>query len=204
MYFSNCVLRFFCPLYCSTRYKVVLGAHSLSQPEDTKQTFDMDLPYKHPNFNIQNYDNDIALVKVKHIKSCNRNWEVEGQEGRVFLTVSKTLCWVPLAYHFLCNLQLSQPVTETDAVKPLKFQRAGGSDPDKDSAVETAGWGSLDNLGNRPDKLHEVTVAVLKRSYCGSSRSYADSFTSNMLCAAKTRMDTCDVSFHLRLTTVSL
>ncbi|XP_026799800.3 complement factor D [Pangasianodon hypophthalmus] len=131
-------------------YKVVLGAHSLSQAEDTKQTFDMAAVYNHPDFKIENYDNDIALVK------------------------------------------LNQPVTESDAVKPLKFQRAGGSDPGTDAAVETAGWGSLNNLGSRPDKLHEVTVAVIRRQFCGRSNSYGESFTTNMLCAGKPRKDTCD------------
>ncbi|KAF4090210.1 hypothetical protein AMELA_G00049340 [Ameiurus melas] len=132
------------------KHKVVLGAHSLSQAEDKKQTFYIVAVYNHPDYNNENYDNDIALVK------------------------------------------LSQPVTESDAVKPLKFQRAGGSDPDTDVAVETAGWGSLDNLGRRPDKLHEVTVAVIKSSICGRSNSYGDSFTTNMLCAGKPLKDTCD------------
>lgn len=111
---------------------------------------------------------------------------------------------MPLTYNVLCNWQLSQPVIESDAVKPLKFQRAGGSDPDTNVAVETAGWGSLDNLGSRPDKLHEVTVAVIKSSICGRSNSYGESFTTNMLCAGKPRKDTCDVSFNLRSKTISL
>lgn len=61
-----------CTLYCSENYKVVLGAHSISQAEDTKQTFDMAAVYKHPSFNIDNYDNDIALVKVKYVMSGNK------------------------------------------------------------------------------------------------------------------------------------
>ncbi|XP_026998064.1 complement factor D isoform X1 [Tachysurus fulvidraco] len=134
----------------TNNYKIVLGAHSLSQEEDTKQMFDVAAVYNHPDFNIENYDNDIALVK------------------------------------------LSQSVTETDAVKPLKFQRSGGSEPGTDASVETAGWGSLDNLGNRADKLHEVTVAVIKRHTCGRSSSYGQSFTTNMLCAGKKLKDTCD------------
>ncbi|KAM9477575.1 complement factor D isoform 2-T2 [Clarias gariepinus] len=134
----------------STTFKVVLGAHSLSQAEDTKQTFDMAGVYKHPDFNSENYDNDIALIK------------------------------------------LSQPVQETSAVKPVKFQRAGGNDPGTDAEVETAGWGALDNLGDRPDKLQEVTVAVIKRPTCSRSNSYGESFTANMLCAGSRRKDTCN------------
>ncbi|KAG7219868.1 hypothetical protein INR49_018801 [Caranx melampygus] len=47
--------------------KVVLGVHSLSEAEDTKQTFDIleaNL-HKHPNFNPLNYDNDITLIKLE-------------------------------------------------------------------------------------------------------------------------------------------
>ncbi|XP_046729454.1 complement factor D isoform X2 [Silurus meridionalis] len=132
------------------KYKAVLGAHSLSQAEDTKQTFDLSAVYNHPDFNKDNYNNDIALIK------------------------------------------LSQPVTETNAVKTVKFLKAGGSNPDTNSPVLTAGWGSLDNLGDRPDKLHEVTVDVMKRTICGRSTSYGKSFTENMLCASKPGMDTCD------------
>ncbi|CAB1330421.1 unnamed protein product [Coregonus sp. 'balchen'] len=43
--------------------KVVLGAHSLNEPEDSKQTFDIVQVFSHPDFSISNYDNDIALVK---------------------------------------------------------------------------------------------------------------------------------------------
>ncbi|XP_029350056.1 complement factor D-like [Echeneis naucrates] len=42
--------------------KVVLGMHSLSQPEATKQTFDILRIYNNPTFNPLNYDNDIALI----------------------------------------------------------------------------------------------------------------------------------------------
>lgn len=44
--------------------KVVLGVHSLSQAEDTKQMFDILELHNHPDYNELNYDNDIALIKV--------------------------------------------------------------------------------------------------------------------------------------------
>ncbi|XP_070699078.1 complement factor D [Pempheris klunzingeri] len=44
--------------------KVVLGVHSLSEPEETKQTFDILELHNHPDFNTLNYDNDIALIKL--------------------------------------------------------------------------------------------------------------------------------------------
>lgn len=44
--------------------KVVLGVHSLSEPEETQQTFDILELHNHPDFSLFNYDNDIALIKV--------------------------------------------------------------------------------------------------------------------------------------------
>lgn len=67
---KNCACVFI--LYSSNNYKVVLGVHSLSQAEDTKQTFDIDAVYNHPDFDIENYDNDIALIKVKNTNSGNK------------------------------------------------------------------------------------------------------------------------------------
>ena len=43
--------------------KVVLGAHSLSGAEESKQTFDI-VVYNNPQFDPNNYNNDIALLKV--------------------------------------------------------------------------------------------------------------------------------------------
>lgn len=42
----------------------MLGVHSLSEPEETKQTFDILELHNHPDFNPSNYDNDIALIRV--------------------------------------------------------------------------------------------------------------------------------------------
>ncbi|XP_067277182.1 complement factor D [Pseudorasbora parva] len=130
--------------------KAVLGAHSLSGAEDTKQTFDVIAVYNHPDFSISNYDNDIALLK------------------------------------------LDKPITESSAVKSVKFQRDEAADPKESAVVETAGWGSLNNLGGRPDKLQELSITVMKQSLCGRGDHYGLKFTSNMLCAAERRKDTCD------------
>lgn len=49
---------------------MVLGVHSLSEPEETKQTFDILELYNHPQFSTTNYDNDIALIKVSVCVNC--------------------------------------------------------------------------------------------------------------------------------------
>jgi len=62
-----------CPVCCrrASGVKAVLGAHSLSDAEDTKQTYDTTV-HSHPDFSIRNYDNDIALLKVHTvIQSCS-------------------------------------------------------------------------------------------------------------------------------------
>ncbi|XP_026079875.1 complement factor D [Carassius auratus] len=130
--------------------KAVLGAHSLSDAEDTKQTYEATAVYNHPDFSISNYDNDIALLK------------------------------------------LDKPITESDAVNPVTFQRESSSGPKESDVVETAGWGSLNNLGGRPDKLQELSIKVMQQWLCGRGDYYGTKFTSNMLCAADRRKDTCD------------
>lgn len=129
---------------------VVLGLHSLMAEESTKETFQISALYKHPDFNLDNYDNDIALIK------------------------------------------LDRPVMEIVAVRPVAYRQAGEAEPAEGAAVETAGWGALDNLGSRPDKLHELNVTVMRRVLCGRSDYYGDKFTNNMMCAASRRRDTCD------------
>lgn len=81
-------------------------------------------------------------------------------------------------------------------MKPVSYQQTGG-EPAEGTSVDTAGWGSLNNLGSRPDKLHELTVNVLSRTKCGRSDHYGSKFTKNMFCAAGKRQDTCDVSSHI-------
>ncbi|XP_041928430.1 complement factor D [Alosa sapidissima] len=128
---------------------VVVGLHSLSEEEATKETFQISAVYNHPDFNIHNYDSDITLIK------------------------------------------LDRPVVESDTVKPLSYKQTG-VEPAEDTTVDTAGWGSLNNLGSRPDKLHELTIRVKSRNKCGRSDYYGSKFTKNMLCAAGMRQDTCD------------
>ncbi|XP_072313464.1 complement factor D [Eucyclogobius newberryi] len=44
--------------------KVVLGMHSLTEPEDTQQVFDILELHTNPTYRAENYDNDIALIKL--------------------------------------------------------------------------------------------------------------------------------------------
>ncbi|KAM6969123.1 complement factor D [Tautogolabrus adspersus] len=133
--------------------KVVLGVHSLSEPEDTKQTFDILELHNHPAFSASNYDNDIALIK------------------------------------------LDRPFNASEAVRAVEYLRAGGTNPDEDAEVETAGWGSLNNLGSRPDNLQEVVVEVVRSSRCRRGDYFGRKFTDNMICAHKVCPDPCDQPF---------
>ncbi|XP_077587749.1 complement factor D [Stigmatopora nigra] len=130
--------------------KVVLGAHSLSQAEDTKQTFDILELHNHPQFDPDNYNNDIALIK------------------------------------------LDRPFNATEAVGTVAFLRAGDEEPGLGAEVETAGWGSTDNLGSRPDALKEAVMDVLSSARCRRSDYFGRKFTDNMICAHKLCPEPCD------------
>ena len=74
----------------------------------------------------------------------------------------------------------------------MEFLRAGGVNPGTSAAVETAGWGSVDNLGARPDKLKEVVLEVVSSARCKRSDYFGRKFTANMLCAHKVCEDPCN------------
>ncbi|XP_023700030.1 complement factor D-like [Paramormyrops kingsleyae] len=139
-----------CFLQGTDGVKIVLGAHSLTKPEESKQEFSIDTVYKHAAFSLANYDSDIALVKMTSKANMN------------------------------------------DAVSALEFQRTGEALPQPGDVVTSAGWGSLNNLGLRPDTLQEVDVEVIVSNLCSRGDYYGLKFTSNMICAAKKRKDTCD------------
>lgn len=81
-----------------------------------------------------------------------------------------------------------------DAVSTLEFQRTGEALPQTGDVVTSAGWGSLNNLGLRPDTLQEVDVQVIVSRLCSRSDYYGPKFTINMICAAMKHKDTCNVS----------
>lgn len=95
-----------------------------------------------------------------------------------------------MVYLFL--VQLDRPFNATAAVQAVEYLRAGGTNPDTDAEVETAGWGSLDNLGSRPDKLKEVVLEIVSWQRCRRSDYFGRKFTSNMMCAHKVCPDPCD------------
>ncbi|KAJ8374554.1 hypothetical protein SKAU_G00051340 [Synaphobranchus kaupii] len=139
-----------CVLQGGQGIRLVLGAHSLAESNDLKTHFTIAEVFRHPDFSINTYDNDIALLKLDRVAVLS------------------------------------------DAVKTLEFQRDGGTNPQTDDVVSTAGWGAKNNLGSRPDKLQEVDVAVMLRTLCGRSDYYGKGFTDNMMCASARRKDTCD------------
>ncbi|KAJ0062854.1 hypothetical protein NL108_008144, partial [Boleophthalmus pectinirostris] len=44
--------------------KVVLGMHSVTETEDTQQVFEIMELHSNPNYRAENFDNDIALIKL--------------------------------------------------------------------------------------------------------------------------------------------
>ena len=63
--------------------------------------------------------------------------------------------------------------------------------------METAGWGSVNNLEGRTDQLKEVFMDVVNPQLCARYDYYGSKFTSNMMCAYKL----CPKPCRLRLKT---
>lgn len=64
--------------------------------------------------------------------------------------------------------------------------------PATDAEVETAGWGSINNLEARPDKLKEVDIEVVSRGLCKRSDYFGRKLSDNMICAHKVCDDACE------------
>ncbi|KAG9350611.1 hypothetical protein JZ751_024500 [Albula glossodonta] len=169
--------------------RVVLGLHSLSESEASKQEFSIAAIHSHPDFNSNNYDSDIALLKL-YLGQDGYPGEVGPQPGGILVKPGYGADYGACA---LYATMLDKPAVLSDAVKVLKFQREGGKELQTDDEVSTAGWGSTNNLGRRPDKLQEVDVKIISRTLCGRGDYYGMKFTNNMICASGKRQDTCDV-----------
>lgn len=90
------------------------------------------------------------------------------------------------------RLQLDRPFTSSAAVGAVEYLRAGGTNPDTGAEVETAGWGAVDNLETRPDKLKEVSIGMVNSALCRRRDYFGKKFTANMMCANKVCPDPCD------------
>ncbi|XP_068194965.1 complement factor D [Antennarius striatus] len=93
-------------------------------------------------------------------------------------------------------IKLDRPFNTSDAVQAVEFLRAGGVTPDTGAEVETAGWGSLDDLETRPDKLKEVVVDVVDSNRCRRGDYFGRKFTDNMICAHRLCSDPCNKPYR--------
>lgn len=94
--------------------------------------------------------------------------------------------------NFLDFFQLDRPFNISEAVKAVPFLQTGGTNPGIDEEVDSAGWGSQDDLGSRPDKLKEVVIEMVSSVRCRRSDYFGRKFTNNMMCAHKICPDPCD------------
>ncbi|XP_071381853.1 complement factor D [Centroberyx affinis] len=134
--------------------RVVLGAHSLSETEETKQSFDILQVHNHPDYSTH-YNNDIALIK------------------------------------------LDRPIVASEAVRAVEYLRTNGTNPGTGAAVDTAGWGSVNNLAGRTDKLKELFIEVVNHARCGRRDYYGRKFTINMMCAYKLCPKPCNETYSI-------
>ncbi|KAG7255725.1 hypothetical protein CRUP_011754 [Coryphaenoides rupestris] len=90
---------------------------------------------------------------------------------------------------------MDRPITASDAVRPIDYQRAGDTTPAPDAEVEAAGWGSINNLAGRTDRLKEVFMVVVNPILCRRYDYYGYKFTSNMMCSNKLCPKPCRSAF---------
>ncbi|XP_048354930.1 complement factor D [Sphaerodactylus townsendi] len=128
--------------------QVLVGAHSLSEPERNKRLAGVQELFPHPNSSAGNPHDDLLLIQLKEKVSINSD------------------------------------------VQFLAFQRQDRDVP-AGTPCEVAGWGIISNTGKRPDKLHQVELAVLSRATCNTRTHYDGAVTEKLMCTESKRKDSC-------------
>ncbi|PKK17811.1 complement factor D-like, partial [Columba livia] len=160
-------------------FQVLLGAHSLTQPEPHKRLYRVRAQIPHPGSNIHNNKDDLLLLQVGS--------ELPGPPS------------LPRARHSPAPANPSVPGT-------LGVTDQGGrkrSRPGRDHlAPQTLlphplGPSLLlppNTLGcSRPDKLQEVKRPVISRDLCNERTRHDHTITHKMMCTDSRRKDSCKV-----------
>nr|XP_024657645.1 granzyme K [Maylandia zebra] len=142
----------------SGSYWVMLGAHSRTKNEHSKQLRVVEKSFPHPGYCCAKHDNDLMLLKVR---------EIHHQYLRFFLTF----------------FQLKEPVLKTREVQWLEVGNTV-RDPAAGSTCLVAGWGETETK-QPSDVLKSVNVTVVDRQTCNSRDYYNHDpvITDDMICA---------------------
>lgn len=169
--------------------RVLLGAHSLSQPESSKRLYDVLRAVPHPDSRRDTIDHDLLLLQVWGTPPLRP----PPRPGPPFSVRAPDPGPDPDSCPVPAPPQLSEKATLGPAVKTLPWQRE-----DRDVAAGTlcdmAGWGVVSHAGRRPDRLQHLALPVLDRATCNLRRFHDGAVTERMMCAESShRRDSCKV-----------
>lgn len=161
--------------------QVLLGAHSLSQPEPSKRLYSVRRAVPHPDSHANTTEHDLLLLQVRRPASPAPCPTRRRLRGRSALTSS------------LPAPQLAEKALLGPAVRTLPWQRQD-RDVAPDTLCDVAGWGVDSHAGRRPDLLKHVQLPVLNRTVCNLRVHHDGAVSERMMCAeSQRRKDSCRV-----------
>ncbi|XP_054982909.1 complement factor D isoform X3 [Sorex araneus] len=192
-----------------TQLQVLLGAHSLSEPEPSKRLYDVLRAVPHPGSHQDTNDHDLLLLQVcgptvpPSLITVVRTPRPSSQTRPVLLAA----CWLrpllrapPRFPGFPAPLdltvasspyQLSEKAELGPAVQPLPWKQEAGI-LEAGTVCDVAGWGVIRHTGSLPDRLQYLKLPVMDRDTCNHRRYYDGTITEHMLCVeSDRRRDSC-------------
>lgn len=177
--------------------QVVLGAHSLSQPEPSKRRYDVLRAVPHPGSRPDTIDHDLLLLKVSRVQphapppASPDPRPPSPQASRTPSCGTAPARARPDA-RFRPVPQLSEKAQLGPAVQPLPWQRED-RDVEAGTLCDVAGWGVVSYAGRRPDRLQYLPLRVMARATCNRRTYHDGTITERMMCGESNRRDTCAV-----------
>ncbi|KOX70463.1 Serine proteinase stubble [Melipona quadrifasciata] len=178
---AHCVDRFD-PNLMSIR---ILEHDRNSTTESETQEFKVEKVIKHSGYSTFNYNNDIALVKLKDAI------RFEGKMRPVCLPEQGDAL-NPLVFNDNVDLRLTQ-ITNSVSFLAVSVLSANAGKTFAGLNGTVTGWGAVQEAGAISQTLQEVTVPILTNAQCRASGYPSRRITDNMLCAGyeKGKKDSC-------------
>ncbi|CAJ0966635.1 unnamed protein product [Ranitomeya imitator] len=138
---------------------VILGAHDVSQPEETQQVLAVESHHIHPEYDEEYMPfNDVLLLKT----GVTLYYHVTVYGDNMSIKLSK----------------LSSRAVLNEYVQTIPLP-SSSSDLPKDTPCSIAGWGLIDRTRDT-DKLFETNVTIVSRRLC---HRYYPGLSDGMICA---------------------
>lgn len=136
---------------------------------------------------IMDVDSDQTVTVILGV----HNYYDNGEKGRKKIVSSKFLTHenfsMPSAINDLAIIELPEPVTFTDSIKPIKISTKKDFDNGKETITILSGWGYTENAKMSAEVLQTTKLKLMSYEECIKFQGfYVEKITKNNICAKGT------------------